>query len=123
MILYQINGIRSFSIKSSIARHGDLTLQIKLIGYYAYSTVHTIYSKPILFISICAISVPCQYAKYVDESGISTFELPEKVQQEMTARFCAEADGKIEGIMGQQGLCPIKFISLPSRPHALACGM
>ncbi len=107
MILYQINGIRSFSIKSSIARHGDLTLQIKLIGYYAYSTVHTIYSKPILFISICAISVPCQYAKYVDESGISTFELPEKVQQEMTARFCAEADSKIEGIMGQQGLCPL----------------
>ena len=25
----------------------------------------------------------------------------------MTARFCAEADGKIEGIMGQQGLCPL----------------
>ena len=31
--LYQINGIRSFPIKSSIARHGDLALQIKLIGY------------------------------------------------------------------------------------------
>ena len=32
--LYQINGIRSFLIGISIARHGDLTGQIGLIGYY-----------------------------------------------------------------------------------------
>ena len=31
--LYQINLIRSFPIKSGIARHGDLALQIGLIGY------------------------------------------------------------------------------------------
>ena len=31
--LYQINLIRSFPIKSSIARHGVLALQIPLIGY------------------------------------------------------------------------------------------
>ena len=37
-LLYQINGIRSFPIKSSIARHGDLAGQIGLIGYYTKLT-------------------------------------------------------------------------------------
>ena len=34
--LYHIDGIRSLPIKSSIARHGVLAGQIKLIGYYPY---------------------------------------------------------------------------------------
>ncbi len=32
-ILYQINLIRSLLIEYTVARHGDLTLQIRLIGY------------------------------------------------------------------------------------------
>ncbi len=47
---------------------------------------------------------------------------PKRCNREMTARFCAEADGKIQGIMGQQGLCPIKVyrmaIGLPGEPLA-----
>ena len=35
-LLYQINVIRSFLIAVSITRHGDLTLQIALIGYYSF---------------------------------------------------------------------------------------
>ena len=35
-LLYPINVIRSFLIAVSITRHGDLTLQIALIGYYSF---------------------------------------------------------------------------------------
>ena len=36
-VLYQINGIRSFLVAVSIARHGVLALQIPLIAYYIES--------------------------------------------------------------------------------------
>ena len=34
LLLYQINLIRSLLIQDTVARHGDLALQIGLIGYY-----------------------------------------------------------------------------------------
>ncbi len=39
-MLYQINGIRRFLVAVSIARHGDLALQIPLIAYYKLYNYH-----------------------------------------------------------------------------------